>query len=86
MRWLILILVLLVGCQSSAPPPPKPKATYKVRLLFEHEGARVYAFEDDWRTHYYVVTSDTTTTTTTQTSGKTHYEENIPTQKGSPKP
>lgn len=43
------ILAVLAGCQSMEPIAreiPKNNPTYEVQYLFEHDGCRVYRFQD----------------------------------------
>lgn len=53
-----LLTVLATGCAISEPiqtEEPKNNHTYKVDYLFEHEGCKVYRFED--RGHYVYFTN-----------------------------
>ena len=58
-RIVILLFVLFAtGCEKTAQEVHQSSnPQVKVDLLFEHEGVRVYRFEDDYRLHYYAVPS-----------------------------
>lgn len=49
MKHLLLCLPLLVGCYTERPlykETPNNNNTYRVEYLFEHEGCKVYRFQD----------------------------------------
>lgn len=79
---LLLLAVLLTGCTA------KPVATHitnnpevPVSLLFEHDGCKMYRFEDNGYYHYYAKCENATSTTSTdQSAGKTTYPEETSTQ------
>lgn len=74
---LIVAAMFVAGCDKPQPQETKRSSNpnYSVNLLFEHEGCRVYAFDDNGQTVYYancgrssdtswnVKTEDVTTTT-----------------------
>ena len=71
-------------CNGHATPVSVQHTTndaVPVELLFEHDGVRVYRFEDELKRHYYVVpiSGKAAEAMSEQQEGKTTIPESIPT-------
>jgi len=72
---LVLLAVALTSCEGVALRKEQTNNDeFKVELLFEHDGVKVYRFWDGGRSHYFTNKGETMSS---QTSGKTRYDENI---------
>jgi hypothetical protein len=75
-----LLIVLLLGLTGCLNEPQSIEHTgkddkFQVEYLFEKDGIKVYRFYDGGYSHYFTTGGETTTW---QQSGKTSYEERIP--------
>jgi hypothetical protein len=77
MKRLIAFAILGTSLLSSCYHDPQSSTTVgndiKIEFLFEHDGIRMYRFNDG---HFHYFTSQGTTLTS-QSAGKSHYEETI---------
>jgi hypothetical protein len=77
MKYTFILSLLALSLLSSCYHDPQSSTTtgndIKIELLFEHDGIRMYRFNDG---HYHYFTSKGETITS-QSSGKTTYEETI---------
>ena len=72
---LVLLAVALTSCNGIALKKEQTNNDeFKVELLFEHDGIKVYRFLDGSRYHYFTNKGETISS---QTSGKISYEDNI---------
>jgi hypothetical protein len=55
LKTVLLGLVLLSGCNTPQETIKTSNSSYRVELLFEHDGAKVYRFEDGGTWVYYAV-------------------------------
>lgn len=73
MKNIVILLLFLnaVGCKPLLRPveyePPIVRKDYKIEFLFEHEGCKVYKFNDDGRIVYFTNCRGETTATTDTT-------------------
>jgi hypothetical protein len=77
MKRLVAFAILGTSLLSSCYHDPQSSTTVgndiKIEFLFEHDGIRMYRFNDG---HFHYFTSQGTTLTS-QSAGKSHYEETI---------
>lgn len=81
----MLIMLLFCGACDVSQPLKVEKTNnpeYSAMLLFEHEGCKVFAFDDEHRTHYFVKCANNSSTSqhNLEHCGKgcvRHYEEQI---------
>lgn len=78
----ILATVLILGCSDDEEQLPKIKlntdnADYKVLVLFEVDGCKVYRFRDGWNDRYF--TNCQGNVSWTEKRGKSSYEMEVPT-------
>jgi hypothetical protein len=77
MKHLIIALGIalsLSSCGKKAQSTSTEGNDIKVEFLFEKDGVKVYRFRDFGNYHYFTTRGESMTT---QSSGKTHYEENL---------
>jgi len=57
MKWIAIASLVLVGACANEPQRTEPTTNKNVPVvrLFEHDGVRVYRFNDGGRDHYYAV-------------------------------
>lgn len=74
-KFLILAaaFLTLTACEKPAQSATREGA-FDVEFLFEHEGIKVYRFQDAGRRHYFTSRGETISS---QKSGKNRYDENI---------
>lgn len=76
----VLLVVTLASCAEPQSTERTSNSDYDLRLLFEHDGCRVYRFYDSW--HYRYFTDCRGSVSTRQSCGKSCLrEENIETQR-----
>jgi hypothetical protein len=76
MKRVLIVLGLglsITSCMKQSVSTSTEGIDVKVEFLFEKDGVKVYRFYDG-NAHYFTTNGETITS---QTSGKTHYEENI---------
>lgn len=85
MRTILLVtaVIALAACEApSVSKSPTNNAAVPVELLFEHEGCRVYRFQDAGRNHYFTNCTGSAVSTRTRSCGKNCFrreDEEIPT-------
>lgn len=84
MGYLVFVAALLLsGCNFEKTGtefvPNQARDDFGIVSLFEVNGCTVYRFNDKRRSHYFTTCKGETLST--QKSGKTTYEESIPTKK-----
>lgn len=80
MKYLLLILVLFVSCSRGEPQQSTQQGDFKVELLFEMDGCKVYRFVDGLRVVYWSNCAGKIQYDHTTSNGKTtrtHHEETI---------
>jgi Domain of unknown function (DUF4884) len=72
------ILFSLESCRSVEVPISTQRAsnnnTYKISFLFEHDGCKVYRFEDGGQLIYFTSCNGETTKLQTDSTGTRHYK------------
>ena len=71
---IVLLGILLIGCNKDPQSTSTIGNGFKVEYLFEKDGVRVYRFYDGGRYHYFTTKGETIST---QSEGKSDYQENI---------
>jgi hypothetical protein len=75
---LIIITLLFIGCAKDAKKTVETtNANFKVELLFENDGCKVYRFEDDGHYVYYTDCRGKVESVYQQNTGKMSYEVRI---------
>lgn len=78
---LIGLLMIGIGCfNSPVSSAPTTNASVPVDLLFEHDGCKVYRFQDGGYSRYYVRCLNTTSTISRRPAGKTSLPDEIQTE------
>lgn len=67
---ILICLITFAGCSTACQRGEKTKEAYGVKLLFDHEGCRVYSFNDDGYSRYFTNCSGSTSWVDSHLSGK----------------